>query len=73
MAVEIIEIPIAGKIVSINSSVGAQVKEGDVICILESMKMENPVLSPVAGKVTEINLAVGQAVKSGDVLAKIEY
>ncbi|MBI4329836.1 MAG: biotin/lipoyl-binding protein [Chloroflexi bacterium] len=73
MPQEKVEIPIAGKIVSINAKVGADIKEGATICILESMKMENPILSPVKGKVKEIKLSVGQAVKSGDVLAIIEY
>lgn len=73
MPQEKVEIPIAGKIVAINTKVGADIKEGATICILESMKMENPILAPVKGKVMEIRMSVGQAVKSGDILAIIEY
>jgi biotin carboxyl carrier protein len=72
MAQEKVEIPISGKIVAVHAKVGAKVKEGDPICILESMKMENPILSPATGTVKEIKVSVGQAVKTGDVLAIIE-
>jgi len=73
MAKETVEVPITGKIISVDVKVGDTVKEGDVICILESMKMENPILSPVDGTVTEINVAVDQVVKPGDAIAIIEY
>jgi biotin carboxyl carrier protein len=70
---EVVEAPIPGKILSVNVAVGTPVEEGGVVCMLESMKMENPILSPVKGVIQEIRVAVGQAVKSGDVLAVIEY
>jgi biotin carboxyl carrier protein len=73
LALEKVEVPITGKILSIDVKVGDTVKEGDVICVLESMKMENPLLSPVDGTVTEINIAVDQVVKPGEVVAVIEY
>ena len=73
MAKEIVTVPIPGKILSVTVSVGSAVKEGDEICILESMKMENPIVSPVDGTVAEISVSEGQAVKSGDSLAVIEY
>ncbi len=73
MALEIIEVPITGKMVEIKVNVGEQVKEGDVICTIESMKMENPILSPVSGKVTEIRVSPAQVVKAGEVIATIEY
>ena len=59
--------------VEIKVNVGGQVKEGDVICTIESMKMENPILSPVSGTVTEIRVSPAQVVKAGEVIAKIEY
>ena len=73
MAREIVEIPIAGKIISVNVRPGDEVKEGDTLCILESMKMENPILTPVGGTITEIKISVGQVVGTGDVVAIIEY
>ena len=73
MAQETVEVPITGKIISIEVKVGDTVKEGDVLCILESMKMENPILSPVDGNVIKIGIAVDEVVKPGDVVAVIEY
>ena len=73
MAKETVEVPITGKIISVDVKVGQVVKEGDVICVLESMKMENPILAPVDGTVTEIKVAVDQVVKPGEVIAVIEY
>jgi len=73
LAQEIVEVPITGKITSINVKLGDEVKEGDVLCLLESMKMENPILSPVSGVITQIGVAVDHVVKSGDIVAIIEY
>ena len=73
MAQEIVEVPITGKIISVEVKVGDTVQEGDVICLIESMKMENPILSPVNGTVTQVEIKVDQVVKSGEVIAIIEY
>jgi len=73
LAREIVEVPIAGKIISVNVRPGDEVKEGDTLCLLESMKMENPILTPVGGTITEIKISVGQVVGTGDVVAIIEY
>ena len=73
MAREIVEVPIAGKIISVNVRPGDEVKEGSTLCLLESMKMENPILTPVGGTITEIKVSVGQVVGTGDVVAIIEY
>ena len=62
MARETVEVPITGKIISVNVKVGGVVKEGDIICVLESMKMENPILAPVDGTITEIGVAEAQVV-----------
>jgi acetyl-CoA carboxylase biotin carboxyl carrier protein len=70
---ENVEIPITGKITIVNVKAGAKVAEGDVLCMLESMKMENPILAPVAGTVAKIELSVGQVVEAGDLVAVIEY
>lgn len=73
MAQERIEVPITGKILSVNVKAGDAVKEGDVICVLESMKMENPILAPVGGKVTEVGITPGQVVETGKLITVIEY
>ena len=73
MARESVEVPITGKVISVDVKVGDTVKEGDTICVLESMKMENPILSPVDGSVVEIGVAADQVVKPGEVIAVIEY
>ncbi len=73
MAQEIIEAPLTGKIISVNVKPGDEVKEGDVLCLLESMKMENPILTPVNGTVTQIGVSAEQVVNPGDIIAIIEY
>ncbi len=73
MAKENIEVPMPGKILSVKVKVGDTVKEDDEVCILEAMKMENPIVTPVSGKVIEIRVAPNQMVESGQVVAVIEY
>ena len=73
MPQEIIEVPITGRIININVKVGDGVKEGDILCLLESMKMENPILAPVNGTIAQIGIAADQVVKPGDIVAIIEY
>jgi acetyl-CoA carboxylase biotin carboxyl carrier protein len=59
---------ITGTVWKIEVKVGDEVSEGQVLVILESMKMEMPVEAPEAGKVTAISTAEGQAVNEGDTL-----
>ena len=73
MAQENVEVPITGTIIEVNVKEGDEVKEGDTICLLESMKMENPILAPVSGTVTKVGVAADQTVKPGDTIAVIEY
>ena len=61
----------AGKVFKVEASVGQSVKAGDNIVILESMKMEIPVVAPQDGTVASINVAVGDAVENGDTLATL--
>ncbi|MFH0768603.1 MAG: biotin/lipoyl-containing protein [Chloroflexota bacterium] len=70
---ENIEVPITGKVTRIEVKVGDVVKEGDVVCFIESMKMENPILAPVGGKVAEIKVSAGEVVRTGVLIAIIEY
>lgn len=73
MAKEIVEAPITGTIISIEVKVGNKVEEGDVLLLIESMKMENPIMAPVNGKVTEILITAKQVVETGKPLVVIEY
>ena len=73
MAEEIVEVPITGKVVSVEVKDGDTVQEGDVICYIESMKMENPILAPQAGTVKDIKVSAGELVESGNPIATIEY
>jgi len=63
---------ITGTVWKIEVEVGDEVEEGDVVAILESMKMEMPVEAEVSGTVTEILCEEGQAVNEGDPLARLD-
>ncbi len=67
-----VEAQITGSVWKIEKVVGDAISEGDVIMILESMKMEIPVEAPVAGHLAEIRVSEGQSVDEGAVLAVIE-
>lgn len=73
MAQEKVEFPITGKITSVEVKQGDTVQEGDTLCFLESMKMENPILAPVSGTIAQIELTAGQVVEAGNTVAVIEY
>ncbi len=64
--------PLQGTVFKVNVEQGAEVAEGDLICVIEAMKMENEITAHRAGKVTSLTVEVGAAVTSGDVLATIE-
>ncbi|RMH80912.1 MAG: oxaloacetate decarboxylase subunit alpha [Acidobacteria bacterium] len=63
--------PISGKVVNIKVSVGQEVKEGDVLLVIEAMKMENEIHSPVAGVVEELLVSVGEVVNPDEVIVRI--
>lgn len=63
--------PMPGKIISIKANVGDKVKKGDVILILEAMKMENEIVAPSEGTVASINVNPGQSVEAGTLLATL--
>ena len=64
--------PIPGVILSLNVKVGDIIKVGDVLLVLEAMKMENSIASEKAGKVTAINVTVGQQVLQREVMIELE-
>ena len=63
--------PMPGNILDVKVSVGDTVAEGDLLLILEAMKMENEILAPASGKVAGVQVSKGAAVNSGDVLVVI--
>lgn len=69
---ETVEAPMPGTILSINVKEGDMVKSGQVLLILEAMKMENEIVAPRDGKVVAITTTKGASVNTGDKLASIE-
>jgi biotin carboxyl carrier protein len=63
---------IAGNVWKIETSVGAQVEQEEVLLILESMKMEIPVEAPRAGRVAEVRVAEGDSIEEGAVLVVLD-
>lgn len=63
--------PMPGKILDVKAKVGDAVKKGQVILILEAMKMENEVVAPEDGTVASIDVAAGATVEAGDTLATL--
>jgi acetyl-CoA/propionyl-CoA carboxylase biotin carboxyl carrier protein len=64
--------PLQGSVFKVVVEEGAEVSEGDLICVIEAMKMENEITAHRSGKVTSLGIKAGDAVNSGDVLATIE-
>ena len=69
---EVIKAPIPGTILDVKVQVGAVVKSGDLLLILEAMKMENSFDSPRAGIIKSIAVTKGQAVEKGQLLIEFE-
>ena len=66
-----VDAPMPGNIISVNVKPGQAVKKGDVLLILEAMKMENEIMAPVDGTVGTVSVAAGQTVQSGQQLLTI--
>ena len=60
-----------GKILAVKTEVGKAVKKGDVILLLEAMKMENEIMAPRDGVVASVNVTKGATVNTGDVLLSL--
>jgi len=62
---------IVASVLEVVVSEGDEINEGDTVVLLESMKMEIPVLAEASGKVTAVNVAVGDVIQAGDLIAVI--
>ena len=63
-----VDCPMPGKILSVAVTAGQAVKKGDVLCILEAMKMQNEIVAPHDATVAEVRVAANQTVATGDAL-----
>lgn len=63
--------PMPGKILALKANVGESVKKGQVLLVLEAMKMENEIVAPSDGTVASVNVAVGSSVEAGELLASL--
>ncbi|MBQ2863834.1 MAG: biotin/lipoyl-binding protein [Clostridia bacterium] len=65
---EVVKAPLTGTILAVNINAGDTVKKGDVVMVLEAMKMENEIMAPRDGKVTAVAASKGAAVEAGAAL-----
>ena len=63
-----IKAPMPGNIIKVNVKAGDAVKKGDVLCVLEAMKMENDIMAPTDGTVASVDVSAGQSVQTDAVL-----
>ena len=67
----LVSAPMPGKVVAFKAAVGQALKKGDLILVLEAMKMENDIVAPQDGTIASINASTGDSVESGAVLATL--
>ena len=66
-----VKAPMPGTILKVNATVGQAVKKGDVLCVLEAMKMENDICAPDDGTVASLSIQKGASVNTDDVLVTL--
>jgi methylmalonyl-CoA carboxyltransferase 1.3S subunit len=64
--------PIAGVVVKVAAQPGQTIEPGDILVVLEAMKMETNIAAPIAGKIAAVNVKAGDSVKRGQVLVEFE-
>ncbi|MDO4194145.1 MAG: biotin/lipoyl-containing protein, partial [Erysipelotrichaceae bacterium] len=67
-----VKAPMPGTILDVKVSVGQTVKEGDILFVLEAMKMENEIVASKGGQVTSVTVAKGASVKTDQILATVQ-
>ncbi len=63
-----VDAPMPGTILDVKVSAGSSVESGQVLCILEAMKMENDIVAPQAGTISSVNVNKGDSVEAGQVI-----
>ncbi|ACL76088.1 biotin/lipoyl-containing protein [Ruminiclostridium cellulolyticum] len=63
--------PMPGTVLKVKVAIGDEVKKGQVLLILEAMKMENEIVAPADGKVTALNVEAGKSVTAGELMVSI--
>jgi biotin carboxyl carrier protein len=66
-----VKAPMPGNVIKVNVKVGAAVKKGDVLCVLEAMKMENDIMAPEDGTVASVEVSAGESVQTDAVLVTL--
>ncbi len=69
---EVVSAPMPGTILAVNVTAGQAVKKGDVLCVLEAMKMENEIYAPRDGEVASVSVTKGESVESGKALVTLK-
>lgn len=64
--------PMPGTVIKIEKSEGSAVKSGELVLVLEAMKMENEILAPVDGTITKMNCTVGGTVAGGEIMFEVK-
>jgi len=67
----VVNSPLPGKVLSVKAQVGQKVKRGDLLLVIEAMKMENEIFAADAGTVRKVHVSSGQSVETGDLLAEL--
>jgi len=67
----VVNSPLPGKVLAVRAQVGQKVKRGDLLLVIEAMKMENEIFAAEAGTVRKVHVTTGQNVETGDLLAEL--